>query len=137
MTQHEAVNDAVAGDLMRKATKAVAQGRRSRPCPHRSDRHDADGLAPGDIIRLIGKRTTVAKAMPAYPKDRGKGHRADRWPARHNAGPGWANGCDCSAPSTVPPRRSDWHHSRRWVTRAKAAKIVMSAVFSKDWYSRG
>ena len=30
------------------------------------------GIAPGDVIRLIGKKTTVAKAMPAFPKDRGK-----------------------------------------------------------------
>jgi transitional endoplasmic reticulum ATPase len=31
------------------------------------------GLEPGDVIRLIGERTTAAKAMSAFPGDRGKG----------------------------------------------------------------
>jgi len=31
------------------------------------------GAEVGDIVRIRGKRPTVAKAMPAYPEDRGKG----------------------------------------------------------------
>ena len=31
------------------------------------------GIKPGDVIRLIGERETVAKVMPAFPEDRGKG----------------------------------------------------------------
>jgi len=31
------------------------------------------GIEVGDIIQITGKRPTVAKAMPAYPQDRGKG----------------------------------------------------------------
>src|SRR5262249_20493379 len=36
--------------------------------------------------------------------------------------PRWANGCGCSAPTTVPPRRSDWRRSPRRVTPAKKMK---------------
>jgi transitional endoplasmic reticulum ATPase len=31
------------------------------------------GAEVGDIVAIVGKRPTVAKAMPAYPEDRGKG----------------------------------------------------------------
>lgn len=31
------------------------------------------GVEVGDIIQIIGKRSTVAKVMPNYPEDRGKG----------------------------------------------------------------
>ncbi|MEK6790198.1 MAG: AAA family ATPase, partial [Deltaproteobacteria bacterium] len=31
------------------------------------------GVEVGDIVRIEGKRNTVAKVMPAYPEDRGKG----------------------------------------------------------------
>jgi len=31
------------------------------------------GAEPGDIVHITGKRTTVAKIMPAYSQDRGKG----------------------------------------------------------------
>ncbi|MBF8267843.1 MAG: family ATPase, subfamily [Dehalococcoidia bacterium] len=31
------------------------------------------GVQVGDIVRVMGKRATAAKAMPAYPADRGKG----------------------------------------------------------------
>ncbi|MCL4459058.1 MAG: CDC48 family AAA ATPase [Chloroflexi bacterium] len=31
------------------------------------------GVEVGDIIQIIGKRPTVARVMPAYPQDRGKG----------------------------------------------------------------
>ena len=31
------------------------------------------GIVPGDVIRVIGERETVAKAMPAFPGDRGRG----------------------------------------------------------------
>src|SRR5262249_61791985 len=44
------------------------------------------GVAPGDVIRLTGKRTTVAKAMPAFPKDRGKGIVQIDGLIRQNAG---------------------------------------------------
>jgi transitional endoplasmic reticulum ATPase len=41
-------------------------------------RVDLDAMAeldikPGDIIRVKGGRATVAKAMPGYPQDRGRG----------------------------------------------------------------
>src|SRR5262249_45331976 len=47
--------------------------------------------------------------------------------------PRWANGCGCSAPTTIPPRRSDWRRSPRRVTPAKKMKITMSAVSSRAW----
>jgi len=88
MTQHEAVNDAVDSDLMRKATEALPKdvGRGLA----RIDPNDMTltGIAPGDVIRLTGKRTTVAKAMPAFPKDRGKGIVQIDGLTRHNAGAG-------------------------------------------------
>jgi transitional endoplasmic reticulum ATPase len=88
MTQHEAVNDAVDSDLMRKATEALPKdvGRGLA----RIDPSDMTltGIAPGDVIRLTGKRTTVAKAMPAFPKDRGKGIVQIDGLTRHNAGAG-------------------------------------------------
>ncbi len=31
------------------------------------------GIKSGDVVCLIGDRQTVAKAMPAFPSDRGKG----------------------------------------------------------------
>jgi transitional endoplasmic reticulum ATPase len=31
------------------------------------------GIGPGDVVRILGERDTVAKAMPAFPGDRGKG----------------------------------------------------------------
>jgi transitional endoplasmic reticulum ATPase len=31
------------------------------------------GIEPGDVIRLIGERETAAKAMSAFPGDRGQG----------------------------------------------------------------
>ena len=30
------------------------------------------GIEPGDVIRLIGERETAAKAMSAFPGDRGR-----------------------------------------------------------------
>ena len=33
----------------------------------------AMGIEVGDIVEVLGKRATVAKAMPAYPEDRGNG----------------------------------------------------------------
>src|SRR5215510_8183193 len=109
----EAVTETVACDLVRKATEALAKdvGRGLA----RLDPADMSltGIAPGDVIRLTGKRATVAKAMPA---------------------PRWANGCGCSAPTTVPPRRSDWRRSPRRVTPAKKMKITMSDVSSRAWY---
>ena len=41
----------------------------------RIDPHDMAhlGVEVGDIIQITGKRSTVAKVMPNYPEDRGKG----------------------------------------------------------------
>ncbi|MGE0686562.1 MAG: AAA family ATPase, partial [Dehalococcoidia bacterium] len=33
----------------------------------------AVGVTTGDTVRLVGKRSTVAKALPAYAEDRGQG----------------------------------------------------------------
>lgn len=33
----------------------------------------AMGIGPGDVVRLVGERETVAKAMPSFPDMRGKG----------------------------------------------------------------
>ncbi|HKA58434.1 MAG TPA: ATPase, partial [Gemmatimonadales bacterium] len=82
----EAVRATAPGDLMRKATEALAKdvGRGLA----RLDPADMSltGIAPGDVIRLIGKRETVAKAMPAFPEDRGKGIVQIDGLTRHNAG---------------------------------------------------
>ena len=64
MTEHgEAVTETVPCDLVRKATEALAKdvGRGLA----RLDPADMSltGIAPGDVIRLTGKRATVAKAM--------------------------------------------------------------------------
>src|SRR5215831_5186089 len=81
-----AVTETVPCDLVRKATEALAKdvGRGLA----RLDPADMSltGIAPGDVIRLTGKRATVAKAMPAFPKDRGNGIVQIDGVTRHNAG---------------------------------------------------
>jgi transitional endoplasmic reticulum ATPase len=44
------------------------------------------GVAAGDVVELQGKRMTVAKAMPAYKDDRGRGIVQVDGVARENAG---------------------------------------------------
>ena len=51
-----------------------ASSRDAGKCLSRMDPKDMEklGVSVGDIVKLNGKRTTVAKVMPAYPEDRGK-----------------------------------------------------------------
>lgn len=73
-------------ELTRKATEALAKdvGRGLA----RLDPADMAtlGVAAGDVIRVIGKRETVAKVMAAFPEDRGKGIVQIDGLTRHNAG---------------------------------------------------
>ena len=73
-------------ELARKASEALAKdvGRGVA----RLDPADmsAIGAAPGDVIHLVGKKQTVAKVMPAFPQDRGKGIVQIDGLTRHNAG---------------------------------------------------
>ena len=134
MTEHSgAVTETVPCDLVRKATEALAKdvGGLARLDPADMS---LTGVAPGDVIRLTGRRATVAKAMPAFPKDRGKGIVQIDGVTRHNAGTSLGERLRLRAPTTVPPRRSDWRRSPRRVTPAKKMKITMSAVSSKAWY---
>src|SRR5215813_5990706 len=73
MAQHgEAAREAAPCDLMRKATEALAKDAGSGLTRMDSAGMRRTGIVPGDVMRVIGKRESVAKAMPAFPEDRGK-----------------------------------------------------------------
>ena len=63
------------------------------------------GIAPGDVIRVIGKKETVAKAMPAFPEDRGKGIVQIDGLTRNNAG--------VSLGERLRLRRADYHPAKK------------------------
>ena len=69
----EVAKPAEPAELTRKATEALTKdvGRGLA----RLDPADMSvlGIAPGDVVRLTGKKETFAKAMLAFPEDRGKG----------------------------------------------------------------
>ena len=44
------------------------------------------GLENGDVVTIVGKRTTVGKAMPAYKEERGRGRISIDGVTRENAG---------------------------------------------------
>ncbi len=92
-------------ELTRKATEALAKdvGRGAA----RLDPADMIllGIAPGDVIRVIGKKETVAKAMPAFPEDRGKGIVQIDGLTRNNAG--------VSLGERLRLRRADYHPAKK------------------------
>ena len=82
----EVAKPAEPAELTRKATEALTKdvGRGLA----RLDPADMSvlGIAPGDVVRLTGKKETFAKAMLAFPEDRGKGIVQVDGLTRNNAG---------------------------------------------------
>jgi len=60
------------------------------------------GTGVGDIIEISGKRTTVAKVMPSFPEDRGKGTIQIDGIVRKNASVGINEAVEIKA-ITIPP----------------------------------
>ena len=100
----EVAKAAEPAELTRKATEALTKDV-GRGLP-RLDPADMSvlGIAPGDVVRLTGKKETFAKAMLAFPEDHGKGIVQVDGLTRDNAGYRSASGLP-PAPEYHPAKK--------------------------------